>query len=273
MPQTVANGVRIHYVEEGTGSETVVLSHSYLVDHRHFEAQIDALAEDYRVLAYDHRDHGRSQRMSGSYGMEEIYQDGVSFLETVGAPPCHWIGLSAGGFVGLRIAIRRPELLRSLVVLDSAADLEPPLQRLKYRLMLLAVGTVGFRPVVGQGMKAMFGRDFLRAPARQNERELWRKRIQANGRKATVRFGKAIFGRDSVEEELDRIEAPTLVAVGDQDRAVSPERARRTAEGIPEARFETISDCGHLSTVEQPQRTTRLLSSFLEAPDSAGTPD
>lgn len=263
MPQTMANGVRIHYLEAGDGPETVIFSHSYLVDHRHFEAQIEALAGDYRVLAYDHRDHGRSQRMTTSYGMEAIYADGLAFLEAVGEPPCHWIGLSTGGFVGVRLAIRRPELLRSLVLMGSAADAEPRFRRLKYRLMLAAVRTIGFRPVIGQAMKAMFGPDFLRDPDRRSERELWRERLQANGRKATVRFGRAIFSRDSVEDDLDRIETPTLVAVGARDRAVSPGRARRTAEAIPGARFETISGAGHLSTVERPERTRRLLDSFL----------
>ena len=158
------------------------------------------------------------------------------------------------------------------MVLDSAADLEPRFQRLKYHLMLFTLKTIGFGPVLGEAMKAMFGRDFLRDPERKDERELWRGRLRANGRRATVRFGKAIFNRDSVEEELARIEVPTLVAVGEQDRAVSPDRARRTAEGIPGARFETLSGAGHLSTVERPQRTSRLLASFLEAPGSPATP-
>ena len=101
MPDVRVNGVRLNYIERGSGVETVVFSHSYLVDHRHFEPQIAALAGRFRVLAYDHRDHGGSERMTEPYGMEDIYEDGVGFLESVCGGSAHWVGLSTGGFVGV----------------------------------------------------------------------------------------------------------------------------------------------------------------------------
>jgi pimeloyl-ACP methyl ester carboxylesterase len=264
MPDVSVNGIRLHYVETGQGPETVVFSHSYLVDHRHFEAQIAGLADGYRVLAYDHRDHGGSERMTRPYGMEDIYADGVAFLEAVAPKPCHWVGLSTGGFVGLRLAIRRPDRLRSLVVMDSAGDAEPWPNRVKYGLLLAVVRFVGFGPVLGEAMKAMFGRKTLQDPERRDFRTLWRQRLTANGRRAVVRFGRAIFRRDSVEEQLGSIRVPTLVARGDQDRAVSEERARWTADAIPGARYRTLPGAGHLSTLERPDLVTEMLREHLD---------
>ena len=60
MPEITVNGVKLSYEDVGDGPEVVVFSHSYLVDSRHFEKQIEALRGRYRVLAYDHRGHGRS---------------------------------------------------------------------------------------------------------------------------------------------------------------------------------------------------------------------
>lgn len=270
MPEVTVDGVRLHYVEAGSGPETVVFSHSFLVDHHHFEAQVDGLSDRYRVLAYDHRDHGESQRMSAPYGMEDIYRDGLGFLEAVADPPCHWIGLSTGGFVGLRLAIRRPDLLQSLTVIDSAADAEPLRSRIKYRLMLAVVRFLGYQPVIGQAMKAMFGPRFLRDPQRRGIREIWKRRLEANDPEATVRFGRAIFAREGLEDELGRIRVPTLVAMGEHDRAVSLERGRRTAAAIPGARFEIVPTAGHLSTIERPLLVTRILRSFLDSLSGAG---
>lgn len=270
MPTVRANGVDLHYVEAGDGPETVVLSHSYLVDHRHFAAQIEALAREYRVLAYDHRGHGGSEEVPGSYDMEEIYADGLAFVEAVASPPCHWVGLSTGGFVGLRIAARRPELLGSLVVMSAAGDAEPRFNRLKYSLLLAVVGRFGYRPVLGQAMKAMFGSAFLRDPQRRDELAEWRRRLQANPPAAMIRFGRAIFWRDDVRPELERIAAPTLVLAGELDRAVTPARAHDTARRIPGALFETVPGSGHLSTVEAPGWVSTRLAGFLR--DGRGAP-
>jgi pimeloyl-ACP methyl ester carboxylesterase len=265
MPELVVNGVRLHYVEQGSGPETVVFSHSYLVDHRHFEPQIAAASARYRVVAYDHRGHGQSEKPTVGYEMENLYADGVAFLEAMECVPCHWVGLSTGGFVGLRIAIRRPELLRSLVLMDTSADREPRANRIRLTLMLSALRLFGFKPVIGSAMAAMFAPKFLRDPDRRVERDMWKRRMMANDKGSIIRFGRGIVARTSVYEQLGRIQAPTLMVAGEQDAAIPPSKARRIAEGIPGARLEIIPDGGHLCTIEEPEAVNTVLSSFLDA--------
>ncbi len=125
MPEVDLDGVRLSFVERGSGAETVVFSHSYLLDHRHFEPQVAALEDRFRVLAYDHRDHGGSERPDGPYEMDAIYVDAVRFVEAMCDGPVHFVGLSTGGFVGVRLGIRRPDLLRSLVLMGTSAENEP----------------------------------------------------------------------------------------------------------------------------------------------------
>jgi len=263
MPQVaVEAGIQLHYAERGEGEETVVFSHSYLVDHRHFEPQLEALKSRYRVLAYDHRGHGQSDKPSDGYSMERIYADGVAFLEALETGPVHWIGLSAGGFVGMRIAFRRPELLKSLVLMDTAAG-EPVFNRIKYRTMLLMLGSFGFGPLLGSITRSMFGRAFLKDPARAEERTHWRQRFRDNDIKAIIGFGKAIFSRDDVTNQLRDIALPTLVVVGEDDHGTPPDKARHLAATIPGARLEVIPNAGHLCTVEQPDEVNRVLFDFL----------
>jgi len=263
MPTVDLPAVRLSFVERGSGPETVVFSHSYLVNHRHFEAQILALEDRYRVLAYDHRDHGESQRMAAAYDMEALYEDAVAFLEATCDGPVHWIGLSTGGFVGVRLGIRRPDLLRSLVLMDTSAEAEPWRNRLKYKVMLAVLPWTGFRPLIGETLKAMFGPAFLRDPDRREERERWKARMMANDPAALARFGHAIFSRDDLADGARRIAVPTLVVVGACDRAKPPAEARRLADAIPGARLEVIPRGGHLCTIEEPEAVNAVLTAFL----------
>jgi pimeloyl-ACP methyl ester carboxylesterase len=265
MPKIFANGIRLHYVDFGDASETVVLSHSFLVDLNQFAAQIEALSSRFRVLAYDHRDHGKSEKPSNGYSMNDVYTDGTAFIEAMNLAPCHWIGLSTGGFVGSRIAIRRPDLLRSLVLMDTSADAEPKINRIKYALMLATLRLCGFQPVIGTAMKSMFAPKFLHDATRQEERAKWRRRMLANDRRSIIRFGQAIFKRRSVYEELHQIETPTLVIAGEKDAAIPLFKARRLAAAIPGADLEVIAAGGHLCTIEEPAAVNRVLTSFLGA--------
>lgn len=257
------NGVSLAYTEAGSGPETVVMSHSYLVDHRQFEAQIDALKDQYRVLAFDHRGHGSSEKPETGYDMESLYADAVDFIEKTDAAPCHYIGLSTGGFIGLRLGLRRPELLKSLVLMDTSADAEPTLNRAKYEAMFAALLSVGFGPLIGATMSIMFGPTFLNDRARRDEVERWRERILANDRRALVRFGHGIFSREPMIDRLAGIKVPTLVLVGENDSATPIMRAERIAAGIPGARFSLVPAAGHLSTIENPGFVNSALLSFL----------
>jgi pimeloyl-ACP methyl ester carboxylesterase len=159
------DGLQLAYRDVGSGPETVVFSHSYLVDSRQFEAQIAALATTHRVIAYDHRDHGGSDRAGGPYGFYDLVGDGERIIEALDAVPCHWVGLSAGGFVGTRIALRHPDWFRSLTLMDTSAPAEELLPKLRGRAMLTMLQLTGTRPLARPVMKLMFGDPFLEDPA------------------------------------------------------------------------------------------------------------
>ncbi len=249
--------------EAGSGPQTVVLSHSFLVDHRQFDAQIEALSDRFRVVAYDHRDHGGSGRASSSYDLAQLVADTEAVIDATGAAPCHFVGLSTGGFVGMRLALASPRLLRSLTLMDTSGQAEPWPTRMKYRLLLAIFGLVGTGPVIGSAMRSMFSPGFLADPDRQDEVARWRSRIAANDPQALVRFGRAIFARGDVLGPLRTLRVPTLVMVGEKDRSLPVARARALAAAIPEAQLEIVLDAGHLCTIEQPERVNELLRSFL----------
>ena len=265
MPEVTVNGVTLFYEEMGAGADTVVFSHSYLVDSTHFAPQMQALSDRYRCIAYDHRGHGRSQVTQGGYDMENLYTDAVAFIEALQCPPCHFVGLSTGGFIGMRIGIRRPDLLKSLILMDTSADPEPEENVKQYKLLMVIVRWLSWWPAIGKVMPLFFTERFLRDPARQDEVKEWKRRITSGDKKAGIQFGKGIFSRAGVYDELSTISVPTLVVVGENDMATPVARAQRIAEKIPGAKLAIIPGAGHLCTVEEPAVVTGAIEEFLSA--------
>lgn len=265
MPQVRVNDVTLFYEEMGSGAETVIFSHSYLLSGVHFNPQMQALRDRYRCIAFDHRGHGRSEKPVSGYDMENLYRDAVAFIEKMGCAPCHFVGLSTGGFIGMRLGIRRSDLLRSLVLMDTSPDSEPQEARRRYKMLIGVIRLLGWRPVIGRVLPLFFGNKFLGDPHRRDEVLEWREHILRNDKTAARKFGQGIFARESVYGDLPKITTPTLVIVGEEDIPTPVSKAKRIAESIPGARLEIIPEAGHICTVEEPQAVTQAIASFLES--------
>jgi 3-oxoadipate enol-lactonase len=266
MPTLRVNGANLYYEERGAGPETIVFAHGLLWSGRMFDDQVAALSGRYRCITYDFRGQGASEATAGGYDMETLADDAAALIEALDAAPCHFVGLSMGGFIGMRLAVHRPELLRSLVLMETSADPEPAENAPRYRAMGAVVrifGRLGMRMVMPRVMRIMFGRKFLEDPARAADRSLWRKRGLANDPAGITRALHGVIDRRPVYDEIVRITLPTLVMVGDQDVATVPAKAERIAARIPCARLIVIPGAGHTSSVEEPEFVNRALSVFL----------
>ena len=266
MPFLSVNGTRLWVEDTGGDGAPVVFSHGLLWSTRLFDAQVAALRGRYRCIAYDHRGQGRSDVPPGRgvVTIEECYADAVALIEALTLGTVHGVGLSIGGFVGMRLAARRPDLVRSLALLETSADPEPEANRPRYRLLATVVRCLGARPAATRVMPIMFGRTFLTDPSRAGEWARWRAFLVGN-RRAIWRAVYGVVERAGVADELPGITAPTLVVVGDEDVATVPANAERIAARIPGARLVLVRGAGHGSSVEQPTQVNAALISFLDA--------
>src|SRR5262249_22014148 len=112
MPRIVVNGANLHYEDTGPGREPIVFAHGLLWSGRMFEAQVAALKGRYRCITFDFRGQGQSEITRSGYDMDTLADDARALIEALGIAPCHFLGLSMGGFVAMRLAARRPELIR-----------------------------------------------------------------------------------------------------------------------------------------------------------------
>jgi len=267
MPDIAINGAQLYYEDTGAGStgEAIVFSHGLLWSLEMFRPQMDHLRERYRCIGYDHRGQGRSGDVEvRSIGMESLFQDAAGLIEHLELGRVHFAGLSMGGFVAMRMAARRPDLLRSLILMETSADREPAENIGRYRMMNAVARYAGLKLVADRVMPIMFGQKFLADPARASEREAWRERLMAN-RRSIWRAVNGVVDRDPVAPELARIDLPTLIIVGEQDVATVPEKAGRIHEAIKGSKLVRIPGAGHTSTIEQPERVNAALDEFLAA--------
>ncbi len=258
------NGVRLWVEDSGGAGPVVLFSHGLLWSTRMFDHQVAALSREYRCVAWDHRGQGRSEvpPPGASLSIEQCYEDTVSLIEQLGVDSVHIVGLSMGGFVAMRLAARRPDLVQSCVLLETSADAEPQENVGRYRLLNVIARWFGLRLVTGRVMPIMFGHTPLHDPARAAERAAWREAMAGN-RRDIWRAVEGVITRQSVADELARIVAPTLIMVGDEDTATTPAKAERLHAAIRGSELVRVPQAGHSSTVEQPERVTAILGAWL----------
>ena len=272
MPILNSEGASVHYTDTGApdgrpDAPTVVFGHGLLFSGWMFSAQIDALRTDYRCVAVDWRGQGSSPPAEGGYDMDTLSRDAIALIEHLGVAPVHYVGLSMGGFVGQRIAARRPELLRSLVLLDTSPDREERSAAIQDIVLSFIYRYVGIGPVRRPAEKIMLGPTFRADPRSKPIVDEWIAMLSRCDREGIRRAILAVARRKGVADEIGAIKAPTLVAVGADDVPTPVKKSRRIVELVPGSRLEIIKNAGHSSTVEQPEAVTALLQSFLAEVD------
>ncbi|GAA1854595.1 alpha/beta fold hydrolase [Pseudonocardia ailaonensis] len=266
MPYLETGGARIAYTDTGTptgrpDAPTVVFGHGLLFGGWMFRHQVRTLRGSHRCVTLDWRGQGASPA-AGPSDMDTLALDAAAVVEALGSGPVHWVGLSMGGFVGLRLAARRAELLRSLTLLGTSADAEEPAAARQYGRLGAVQRLVGVRPIASRITPLLFGSDADPALVRE-----WLVRLDTADRAGIRAAVRGVAERASVAGELSAIGVPTLIATGDQDRATPPDRARAIHAGIPGSRLAVLEGCGHTSALERPAEVTRLLHAFLHEVD------
>ncbi len=268
MPLAHVNGADIHYTDTGAPAErpdapVVVFGHGLLFSGWMFSHQVEALKDEYRCVAIDWRSQGHSPAARDGHDMDTLSLDLVALLDELGLDAVHYVGLSMGGYVGMRFAARHPDRLHSLVLLDTDAGPEDPEVRSKYRLLANIYRLVGPGPLRQQIEPIMFGPTMRDDPAGHAVIDEWVTMLKKNKKAGMRRAVLGVTERLPVTDEIGDIRARTLVAVGADDVATVPAKSEAIAAAIDGAKLEIIPDAGHSSTIEQPEVLTRLIREHL----------
>lgn len=263
MPHADLNGAHIHFTDTGGDGEAIVFSHGLLFSGAMFDEQVAHFQRTYRCIAFDHRGQGRSGVTESGYDLDTLTADAAALIEHLGLGPCHFVGLSMGGFVGLRLAARRPELLKTLTLLDTSADAEPVENGPKYKMLNFVARWIGLWAVVGRVMPIVFGQTFLKDATRTQERKRWAKALSEGDRIGTTRAVSGVIHRDSCKDLLGQIDVPVGIGVGAEDVATEPKKSEDIHKHIKGSELVLFEGSGHSSSIETPVLVSELIERTL----------
>jgi len=236
-----AGGVRTYYEVYGEG-EPLVLLHGGLATAESWAMQVPALAERYRVYVPERRGHGRTPDVEGPITYEMMAADTAAFLDAAGTGAAHLVGWSDGAVVGMLVALRRPKLVRKLVVIGQYfnADGEVP----EFRAMIDY-----WDSNLPEELHEVYDRVSPDGPEHfpvvlEKMMRMWREEP------------------DIALLELAGVRAPALVMQGDDD-IVKVEHSAAVSATLPDAQLAVIPGTSHMAPLEKPDLVNRLILGFL----------
>ena len=263
MPYARASdGIRLHYEVFGRANAPAVLLIQGLGADKHgWDMQRIPLALNYRVIALDNRGAGRSDKPFGHYTLDQMADDAITVLDAVGVEQAHVVGASMGGAISQIIGVRHGHRVLSLTLACTACR-NHPWRRELLQNWAAAASERGMGAMAAEAARWVIGpRSFRRLlPAFG-----WLGPL-ALGRTshAFVSQVKAILEVDeSVADQLEQIDIPTLVLVGNQDILTPRGDSEEIAARMPNAELVVISGAAHGFMVEHASTFNRVLLEFL----------
>lgn len=260
MPFIDRDEIRLAFEDTGEG-RPIVMGHSFLCSREMWAHQALELSRSHRVLNLDLRGHGDSGPVEDAFTFDDLVDDVVTVLDHFEIERAIWCGLSIGGMTAMRAAVTVPDRVEALIVADSSAAAEPRATRLKYGLMASAARLIGMRRLMPSVLPIMFGRTTLRQQGELVEE--WGERMASMHLPSLLNMLDTLMQREAMLDDLGQVRVPTLVLVGEEDRAQPPARSRQIAEAIPGAELIIVPEAGHLSALEQPEVVTEVIRDFL----------
>lgn len=243
-------------VDGPKAAPAVVFANSLGTDLRLWDRVLPLLPPGVRYVRYDKRGHGLSSLGGGSQ-IADHADDAIAVIEQVARGPVVFVGLSIGGLIGQVVASRRPDLVRALVLSNTASRLGTPES---WQTRINAVIDGGLESIADAVMERWFAPDF-RASA---DLPLWRNMLTRTPPRGYTAACAALAGADQTTATR-ALRLPVLVIAGDADGATPATTVQATAALIPEAEFHVIPGAGHLPCVETPSVWAALVAPFVKA--------
>ena len=251
---------RIAHIDRGEGP-AVVFSHGTMMSAEMFEPQIEALSDRYRVVAFDHR--ARGPAWEGPYDLYDLAEDCRRLLDELGIERCVLAGMSMGGFMALRFALRYPGRLGGLILIGSSGRSYSPDDQAKWE--------AHFRNMVGRASVTVdFVRDeaeicFSATTLRENPDlvDTWMNRWSGLMGDAVYHEACSWLFQDDIWARLGDLGLPVLAVHGEEDAAIPIDDARETIAAVPNGSLIAVPRAGHTVNLESPEIVNDAISRFL----------
>ena len=250
------NGQHIYYEDSGGDGAPVLFSHGFLMDHEMFAPQVSALAPEFRCITWDERGFGATSATQ-EFSYWDSADDALALLSHLGVEKAFLVGMSQGGFLSLRAALRAPERVLGLGLIDTQSGPEPEEAKPVYDAMTdewLANGASDDLAAAVAGVIMSPGYDH----------SSWVAKWQERPREFIKLPYRALVDRDDISDRLSEITPPAIVFHGEADVAIPMERAEQLQKDLANCdELVRIPGAGHASNLSHPSEVNTPLAAFL----------
>lgn len=257
-------GAALFVRDEGPKAAPVIVGlHSLFLNGTMFDSFAREARGEFRVIRPDFRGQGLSGAASaGIVTMDDCAADMSTLLSALGIEQCQVLAQSMGGDVAFRLALLRPDLVTSIVVLGSSACAEPADQLADFRDWVTGVERQGFSgEVLDYTMRIMLGEscrsDIQRRPVVQ-----WMRRQLQSLDKGLLPAMRGVVERPGVVERLREIDIPVLIVSGEEDMPRPPAWSQEMHQALPNSELWSMERVGHSPILERPDTVIPRLLDF-----------
>ena len=248
--------LRLNVLEDGPkDGPALVFAHALGLDATMWDTVLPLLPPGLRLIRLDMRGHGGSDTPPAPYPMGALVRDAERVLDHLGVKDAVFVGLSIGGLIAQGLAVKRLDLVRGLVLSNTAARIG---NDTLWHDRIAKVAAGGMEAITAPTMERWFSRRF-RA---ENRHSPWAARLAACRPEGWMGCAAAIAGADFYTPTAG-LRLPVMAIAGGHDGSTPPDLVRETAALIPDADFHLLPGSGHLPPVDAPQQFAALLSAFL----------
>ena len=262
MPTVTANGISFNYEVEGPdGAPWITFSNSLATNVTMWDGQTALLSDNWRVLRYDQRGHGKTEVSAPPYSFDQLGDDVIALWDELGVKRSVFCGLSMGGTTGLGLALNHDDRLAAFIGCDLRCESAPAFS---------AAWDERIATAKADGMDAMaeltanrwFTEKFYSDPANAAVMDKIKGMIRNTPLDGFIGCANALQDIQ-YQARLDRIMVPTLFICGEFDPAANPDYIRPMQQAVSGAELHVVPDAGHISNMENPGSFNQGLLDFL----------
>lgn len=257
MPILNLDDIDLYYEVVGEGTPLLFI-HGLGSSSRDWEEQVDFFVTRYKVIVFDVRGHGQSDKPPGPYSIPLFTKDTSKMLKALGIGPAYVVGISMGGMIAFQLAVSQPEMVRSLVIVNSGPEfiVRTFKERMQVWQRFFIMRLLGMRKIGKVLSKRLF-------PKAEHEelRAVFVERWAKNDARAYRDAMRAIIGW-SIADQIENIRCSTLVLASDGD--YTPVAAKKAyVERMAMAELVVIEDARHALPAEKPREFNAAIEAFL----------
>jgi pimeloyl-ACP methyl ester carboxylesterase len=258
-PRTGVSAHGLYYRVEGRGPETVALIHGVGSSAATWSRLAPLLLERFRLVSYDLRGHGLSEKATGPYSLDRFVDDHLALLAGLEVSRSHLVGFSLGAIVAQGVALRAPETVDRLVLLNCIGGRSDE-DRMRVNQRLREIRTSRMADLAARSATRWFTTDFLSSHPADVASEV--NIVSATNHAAYVKAYEVLATNDLIDA-LDQLKRPTLLVTGADDVGSRPSMSYAMHDRIPESTVRIVPRLRHYLHIEAPELVAELISSFL----------